>query len=121
MNGTFIGFCLTFSLLPYLLPLPMPTWRWLAGTTIVIGGLLSALWIGMMRPAPGHHGGAGDFFALLIAGSITAGFVSGVTIRAATLFLQSRGVRTFYCIAVSIAGLPITVAIIAKLGTQHVW
>jgi hypothetical protein len=46
VNGTFIGFCLTFSLIPYVLPVLTPTWRWLAATTTtVIGGLLSALWI----------------------------------------------------------------------------
>jgi hypothetical protein len=123
VNGTFISFCLTFSLLPYLLPLPMPTWRWLTGTTIVVGGLLSALWIhdGMIRSDPGHHGGAAHVFGVLIASLITAGFASGVATRAITLSLQARGVRAVYSVAVSIAGLPITIAAIVLLGGRHVW
>jgi hypothetical protein len=123
VNGTFISFCLTFSLIPYLLPLPMPTWRWLAGTTIAVGGLLSALliqdWIA--RSDPGYRGGPGDVFGILIACLITAGFASGAGTRAVTLFLQSRGVRTVYCVAVSIAGLPITIAVIVLLGARRVW
>jgi hypothetical protein len=123
VNGTFISFCLTFSLLPYLLPLPMPTWRWLAGTTIVIGGPLSALWVHdwIARSYPGYSGGPRDVFGVLIACLVTAGFVSGVGTRAITLFLQARGVRAVYCIAVSIAGLPITIAVIVMLGARHVW
>jgi hypothetical protein len=123
VNGAFISFCLTFSLLPYLLPLPMPTWRWLTGTTVVVGGLLSALWVQDWTTRSGgyHHAGPADAFGVLIAYLITAGFVSGVATRAITLFLQARGVRVFYSVAVSIAGLPITIAAIVLLGGRHVW
>jgi hypothetical protein len=120
VNGTFIGFCLTFSLIPYVLPLLTPTWRWLAGLTIAIGALLSALWIQdwIARSAPGFHAGSGDAFGILIVGLLTLGFVSGVCVRALTLSCDAKGVDR---VAISVAGLPIAIATIILLGVQHVW
>jgi hypothetical protein len=120
---TFIALCLIFSLIPYLLALPMPTWRSLAGIAIVIGGLLSALWIqeAIARTDPEYNAGPSDVFGILIACLVTAGFVSGVTVRAITLFLQSRGVAPLYRVALSVAGLPVTIASIALLGARRIW
>ena len=121
MNGTFIGFCLTFSLIPYVLPVLTPTWRWLAAITIALGGLLSALWIQdwMIRSDPGyHHAGPGDAFGILIAGLLTLGFVTGVCVRALTLSMEARGIDR---VAISVAGLPFAIAILVLLGVQRVW
>ncbi|HZR76348.1 hypothetical protein [Bradyrhizobium sp.] len=120
VNGTFIGFCLTFSLIPYVLPVLTPTWRWLTGITIAVGALLSALWIQdwIVRSEPGFHAGSGDAFGLLIAGLLTTGFVSGVGVRALTLSLEARGIDR---IAISVAGLPVAIAAIILFGVQHLW
>ena len=115
MNGAFISFCLTFSLIPYLLPVIMPTWRWLGGTILTIGGLLSALWIEdwIVISGHSHHAGPGDAFGVLIAALLTIGFVSGVAIRAVTLAFKSNG---FYRVLISVAGLPLAIAAIIILG-----
>jgi hypothetical protein len=120
VNSTFIGFCLIFSLIPYVLPVIMPTWRWLAGTTIIIGGLLSVLWIqeAIARTDPASVGHPGEPFGILIASLLTLGFVSGVCIRALTLSFDARGVDR---VTISAAGLPIAIATIVLLGLQHVW
>lgn len=117
MNATFISFCLTFSLIPYVLPVIMPTWRWFAGATIVIGGLLSALWIqDSIARSHGFSGGPGDAIGAMIVDLLTIGFIAGAGTRALTLFLQSRDVKLLYCVTVSFAGLPIAIAIIILLG-----
>jgi len=118
MNGAFIALCLTFSLIPYVLPVVMPTWRWLGWTIIMIGALLSALWIQdwVTRSHPGH--GGGDAFGLLIAALLTVGFLSGVSIRAVTLALESSGL---YRVLISVAGLPLTIATIVIVGAPHIW
>ncbi len=125
VNGTFIGFCLTFSLIPYVLPVITPTRRWFAGATIVVGALLSALWIqdGIARSQPGFHGGPGDAIGTMIGDLLTIGFVAGVSVRAITLFLQSRDVNLLYRVALSVAGLPITIATISWIDTlsRHRW
>ena len=119
MNGTFIGFCLTFSLVPYVLPVIMPTWRWLAGAVIVIGGLLSALMIDdWITRSHAPHAGPGGAFGVLIASLLTIGFASGVGIRAITLALDSSAVSRVF---ISLAGLPLAIAILVLMGASHVW
>jgi hypothetical protein len=118
VNATFIGFCLTFSLIPYVLPVVMPSWRWLAGAILVIGALLSALWIQNWATRSDPASAGSDPFGILIAGLLTLGFVAGVSARALTLSLEARGVDR---VAISVAGLPAAIAIVVLFGAQHLW
>jgi hypothetical protein len=109
----FLSYFLLLFLILHIAPILTPTWRWLVGVTLTIGGLLYTLWIAFS--APDFGGGPGDVFGIAILLFVAIGFASGVTVRALTLFLESRGVESRYRDAISIAGLPTTLAIIVLI------
>jgi hypothetical protein len=104
----FFGTCLV----SYAVAVVMPTWRWLLGTTLVVGLLLSAgptrHWIIESFPNSGPVGGIGAVL-LFVA---TASFAAGVLVRGLSLLLGSRGLRWRYVVIICIAGAVITPAII---------
>jgi hypothetical protein len=49
---------------------------------------------------------------------LTLGLVSGACVRALTLSFEARGVDR---VAISVAGLPIAIAILVLIGVQRIW
>ncbi len=109
-----ISFVIKLGLIPYALPVIMPTWRWWLGATLAGSGLLSALWIedSIARSRPGFNGGPGDVLGALMGLVITISFVTGVAVRAFTLMMSAMGIRRSYGIVTSIAGFGVMVAIL---------
>jgi hypothetical protein len=103
---------LSACLISYAVAVVMPTWRWLLGTTLVVGLLLSAdwsrHWIISFFPDSGPGGGIGAVL-LFVA---TVGFASGVIVRALSLLLGSWGLRRRHVVMMCVAGAAIAPAII---------
>jgi hypothetical protein len=122
-NLDLIQLFLTLSLVPYAIAVIMPTWRWLLGVTLIIGGLLSALWIQdwIATSKPDYHEGVGGALGRGLFALITVGFVTGVAIRAVTLILSSRGLRSRFVFAICAAGFAIVPAVVFVPGLWHDW
>lgn len=93
------------ALLPFVLPLLLPylgaVIMWSRRSLLVYGTLLglplAAIWLTEWREShsPGYNPGAGVAIGLLLIGSLTAGLVWGIVVRAFTLWrLGSPKVRT---------------------------
>lgn len=114
---------LGLALIPYAIAVIMPTWRWLLGATLVIGGLLSATWIQdwIVTSGPDYREGVGGALGRAFFMMITLGFVTGVAVRAFTLVLAWRQLRLRYVLAICCAGFAIVPAIIFLPGAWRDW
>ena len=103
---------LSACLISYAVAVVMPTWRWLLGTTLVVGLMLSAdwsrHWIISCFPDSGPGGGIGAVL-LFVA---TVGFAAGVIVRGLSLLLASWGLRRRHVMMMCVAGAAIAPAII---------
>jgi len=94
------------ALVPYAIAVLVPSWRWLLGVTLVIGGALSAFWIqDWLYPstvATSPHAGH----------IITAAFAAGVAIRAVTLVLAYRELSLGYVILICLGFLAVAPVIL---------
>ena len=104
------------ALLPYALAVVMPTWRWLLGCAIVIGGPLTAIWLQhwIVSQRPGYDEGVGGAIGVAIFFGITLGVASGVLVRAATLGLSARGWSGAWASALNVAGLFLAIGIVVS-------
>jgi hypothetical protein len=123
VTSNIVLFFLSLGLIPYAIAAVTPGWRWLLGVAILIGGLLSALWIEdwVAASAPDFHEGVGGGIGRGLALIATIGFATGVVVRAFTLLLASRGIRPRYVIATLVAGFAIVPAIFVVPGLWHAW
>jgi hypothetical protein len=111
------------GLIPYAIAALMPSWRWLLGLTLVIGGALSAIWIQdwIVTSDPGYRdGGGGAALGLLFGYIITIAFAAGVGIRTVTLILASKGLPLRHVFTICVAGFAVVPAIfIVPAGWQE--
>lgn len=116
---------LHFAIIPYVMALLMPSWRWLAGYAAVVGVLFAALFIHelVVSSSPGYKIGNGLAFALgiLWLGSAGVSFIGGVLTRALTLRLRSHGRSLLTCALVSLLGLPTAYGIVLLPEAWHRW
>jgi hypothetical protein len=114
---------LKLALIPYAIAVVMPTWRWLLGVTLVISGLLSALWIQywIVTSDPLHHEGVGAALGVAMALIVTAGFATGVVVRGFALLLRSRGLRSRYVVMISVAGFVLVPAMFTVPSLWSTW
>jgi len=110
-------------LIPYAMAVLMPTWRWLAGITVVIGGVLAALWIQdwIVPSDPLHHEGPGEALGRIIALVVTVAFVIGVIVRGLSLLLRARGVRLRTTATICVAGFAIVPTLFAVPDVWDAW
>jgi len=103
------------GLIPYAIAVLVPSWRWLLGVTLVIGGVLSAVWIqDWLYPS--------NFAIGLLAGHvITAAFATGVAVRAVTLVLAHRGLSLRYVILICLGCFAIVPVILLRPLAWHRW
>src|ERR1700761_699412 len=102
------------QLLPYVIAVVMPTWRWLVGITLVVVGVLYAgwppHWIALLLPGADEEPGGGVASALTYCA--TVGFATGVLVCGLTILLGSWGLRRRTTVAICIAGVVIGPALI---------
>jgi hypothetical protein len=80
-------------ILPYVFTVMMPSWRWLLGCTLLIGGFFAYMWIdhSLAMQRPGYKEGPGGALGIAIFAALTCGFVSGVAVRAVSLVAAAYG------------------------------
>jgi len=116
-------FLTAIALIPYAIPMLMPTWRWWLGVTCILGGLLAALWIehwivsSRLDYKEGPGGGIGVAFWALV----TTGFATGVAVRGCTLLFAAYGLRLRYVLAIGILGFAIVPALIVVPTWWYDW
>lgn len=111
------------GLIPYAIAVIMPTWRWLLGVTLVIGGPLSALWIQhwIASSAPDYYKGPAGAIGIAYILIVTAAFAVGVGIRATTLIFAPKGLRLRYIVLIYVAGFAIVPVIPLGPSLWHEW
>ena len=111
------------ALLPYAIAVLMPTWRWLLGCAVLIGGPLAALWIQhwIVAATPGYKERVGDAIGLALFFGISIGFAAGVLVRAGTLTLSAIGWSGARVFALSVAGLAVTVGVVIAPEALREW
>jgi len=119
----FAAIVLGWVLVPYAIATLTPTWRWLLGITLVIGGLLCAGWIQhwVVSTAPDYQENLGGAIGIALFAIITLGFFTGVGIRALTLMLASRGLPPHYVFMICVAGVAIVPAVVVAPGAWQAW
>lgn len=123
MNSSFVLLVLKLGLIPYAIAVLMPTWRWLGGVTVVMGGMLAALWIQdwIVTSDPLHHEGAGGALGRVFALIVIAAFATGVIVRGSSLMLRTRGVHRRTIATICIAGFAIVPALFAVPAALDAW
>jgi hypothetical protein len=103
---------LALGLLPYALAVLMPSWRWLLGCVLLIGGPLALLWIqhAIAIATPGYNEGPGGAIGVGIFLGITFAFGIGVIVRAVTLGLVAKGLSPRHAFTINTAAFAIVVA-----------
>lgn len=107
---------------PYALAAIMPTWRWLLGCALLIGGGLgyfwTEYWIDTQRPD--YHEGAGGALGVALFGVATMSFACGVAVRAVSLFVWARGHRNA-AVWVALFGVAVPFVVVAAPGALQAW
>lgn len=101
-----------WMLIPYAIAIVMPTWRWLLGCTLLIGGLIVYAWVdhSLALQRPGYKDGPAGALGIVLFAAITMGFASGVVVRAASLVARAYGrPRTAFTICVLGVAVPFLV------------
>ena len=97
-------------LIPYSLPLLMPTWRWLLAYAFAVAVLLTivfTIWYHAVMTAPTRTGLEGIGLVIPISTAIPT--AAGTIVRAVTLFVTARSV----IVAISVLGaIILTVAVL---------
>ncbi|SDN25856.1 hypothetical protein [Afipia sp. GAS231] len=122
MTG-FYFFLVSLCVVPYAFAAMMPTWRWLLGVTLTIGGVISAIWIQdwIAMSNPDYHEGAGGALGRLFFGLVTLGFLAGVVVRTITLILRSRGLPIRYGATICILGSAIVPGSLEGIDAWQKW
>jgi hypothetical protein len=97
-------------LLPYVLAVAMPSWRWLVVCCVLVGGLLVNGFVGVVMSQ--EESGEGVLGILLLMG-VAVPFGSGALIRAATLIMAARGWARRTVLEAHVLGLALPVGIVA--------
>src|SRR3979411_1310982 len=88
-------------LVPYALPLLMPSWRWLLAYAVAVALLLTiwfSIWYQAVMTTPTRTGLEGIGFVISVAAAMST--AAGTMVRTVTLFVRARSVA----IAISILG-----------------
>jgi hypothetical protein len=98
-------------LVPYALPLLMPSWRWLLAYAVTVTLLVIAIWYLTVTAPPTRTGLEGISLAIALSGAVSA--AAGTIVRMVTLTVRAR----FVVVTVSIFGailLTVTVLVWAN-------
>jgi hypothetical protein len=84
---------IALGLIPFGLPVIMPSWRWLLACTIIVGGSLAAFWIQdfVARQSPDYTESPGGGFGVGLALIVTIAFSAGLIARIARMVMSAYG------------------------------
>jgi len=108
------------GLIPYAIAVLTPSWRWLLGVAVFIGGFLSVVWI-HDRIVASNDGGVAHAFGLMIFYIITTAFAVGVVIRALTMVLAWRGLHLRHVFLICTTGFAVVPIILLGPGAWQRW
>lgn len=108
------------GLIPYAIAVLTPSWRWLLGVTVFIGGFLSVVWI-HDRIVASNDGGFAHAFGLMIFYIITTAFAAGVAIRAMTMVLAWRGLHLRHVFLICTLGFAVVPIVLLGPGAWQQW
>ena len=94
------------GLIPYALPIAMPSWRWLLACTVVVGGGLAVVQIHdvIASHSADYKAGPGGAFGIAFFLVVTLSFAAGVAARVVSLALRAGGWSSSSGAIVHIAG-----------------
>jgi hypothetical protein len=109
-------------LFPYALAVLMPSWRWLAGCVLVVGGFFAIIWIQhwIVSSLPGYNVGPAGAIGLGIFAIATVGFVGGIAVRLVTLSMPGRG-RAKARFIMNVLGFALPAAYFAVPAAWDAW
>lgn len=118
-----VQWVLAWGLLPYALAVAMPTWRWLFGCAVLIGGPLAVLWIQhwIVSARPDYNEGPGGFIGIGIFLVVTVAFAIGVGVRALTLAMSARGLALGKAFMLNAVGFTLVLAVFTWPHAWHLW
>ena len=118
-----VVFIVVPCLASYTAAIIMPTWRWLLALALVGGGWLTKIWIdqSVIAASPGYKEGPGGGLGIGFFVFLTFGFVTGVSVRALTLFLRAKKALFHYRLAICLVGLPVAFAVTTVLDRWRIW
>lgn len=121
LNG--IVFVVGLGLIPYAIPLITPTWRWLLGVALVIGGALCAIWARhwIVTASPEYKGGAGDALGLAFFAVVSTSFIVGVSVRAFTMLLAARRLPLRHVFTIGVVGFAFVPAAFVVPSAWQAW
>ena len=88
---------LIWGVIPYTLAVLTPSWRWLLGCVLFVGGVLSATWMpqwsaaSVARHTESLDAALSAALGLAVMIGITTGFAVGALVRSTTLLLERAG------------------------------
>jgi hypothetical protein len=118
-----VQWVLAWGLLPYALAVAMPRWRWLFGCIVLIGGPLTVLWVQhwIVSARPDYNEGPGGAIGIGIFLVVTAAFTIGVSVRALTLALTSRGLALSKAFLLNAVGFALVVGLFILPQAWDLW
>lgn len=118
-----VQWILALGLLPYALAVAMPTWRWLFGCAVLIGGPLAVLWIQhwIVSARPDYNEGPGGGIGIGIFLAVTVGFAVGVGVRAVTLAMTARGLALSKAFLLNALGFTLVLAVFVWPYAWDMW
>jgi hypothetical protein len=108
------------GLIPYAIAVLTPSWRWLLGVTLFLGGPLSIVWIQDWLTAS-HKRGVGYALGFIFAYTVTVAFAAGVAVRAITMVLAWRGLHLRHVFLICTAGFAVVPGILLGPGAWQQW
>ena len=111
---------LMLAFIGYVIPTAMPSGRWLAGVSVLIGGPLAALWLQHLYAAaqPGYKEGPGGFLGIAIFLSFAVPFAWGAIMRIVTLASSRSQLPT---LAIHTAGFAALIAVPSAIQAWDKW
>jgi hypothetical protein len=118
-----IPWIIVIGIIPYMLPVLMPSGRMLAGCILVIGGVIAYLWIGHMIAvqSPNYKERVGDAIGLAFFTIASTTFATGCVVRIVCLISSAAGGSFGRTFAISVAGFSVPIAIFVVPSLWHAW
>jgi hypothetical protein len=116
------GFFLPWIVVPYVIAVIMPSWRWLLGCALLIGGLIAYVWIdnSLAMQRPDYNEGPGGALGIAMFAALTIGFANGVAVRAVSLIASAYG-RPNAAVAICMLGVAVPFLLLTVPTAWDAW
>jgi hypothetical protein len=96
---------------PYVLAVAMPSWRWLLGCSVLVGGLLAYGFYEIASSQYEYAEVSGVYFLIFVG--LAVPFGCGVLVRTVSLVMAARGSARKRVLAVNVLGFILPVGMVA--------